>query len=280
MSGHILLQAEITGATAPGPDLRAAGFTVHDFTARDTGWREALGCLDRELQGQPLLAFVSLDAAGHIRRRCATLARGLIFRPERLRHHIWSSLVPEPLQLNRRYVMMPFGHLAGRAREIGVLFGARVFLRPDSALKVFPGQTVDVRDLDRTVSMLRQLHAVQDEELVVVDRSRLINRHEHRFWLSQGAVVTQAAYTFGASGVSGDHPAPACPAVVMEMAATLFERAPMLASVDDALVADFAVETTGRVSLVELNAWSTSGFYPGMDVVAAARAGLDALGSP
>lgn len=275
--GHILLQSEITGSTEPAPLLREAGFTVHEFSGHSAGWRDRLEDLDCVLEGQPILAFVSLGTAACIRRAFPTLARGLIFRPDQLRHHVWSSLVPPELQLNQSYVMMPFGHLAHQASSLERLFGERVFLRPDSALKVFPGQTAVTRELGFVSSMLRQLHAVLHGELVVIDRYREIARPEYRFWLTEEAVVTQAAYAFVENGVASGHPAPPCPDEVMALASELFDRSPLLASVDDALVADFALDENGQAKLVELNAWSTSGFYPGMDVVAVARAGLAAL---
>lgn len=275
-----LIQPELVGRAGPLSAIVDAGFEVASLTWRGRPEdREALRRLDAQLAaGRPVAVFASIGAANFILRNCPALARHLSFRPESLRHHAWSALVPLEIQLNRSFVMLPFGHLADRQDQLRSLYGPRLFLRPDSACKTFPGRCVETRDLARTVSELRQLHALQPGDLVVVDRQRDIDPVEYRTWIARGQVITSAGYMFGPEGCPDGVTIPPCPRQILDLAAELTQRAPWLESIDELLVADFVLES-GTPRLVELNAWSTSGFYPGADIVGIARAATDQTGS-
>ena len=272
----ILLQHELSGATDPTPAFMDAGCEVYGFSALQAhDWRGRLRALDAGFTpGRPAIGFVSINAADFIRMSCPALSQILAYRPLALRHHAWSALVPLDLQFNRGFVLLPFGHLAGNADRLRLLYGDRLFLRPDSARKVFSGLICATGDLAATASMLRQAHAVTDDTLVVVDRAQPVEGHEYRFWIARGAPVAHAAYIFGAQGVDPDRPAPPCPASIHALAGSLLEWAPLLETIDDFLVADFILDTEGAPRLVEINAWSTSGFYPGVDFAAIVRASL------
>lgn len=268
-----LVQEEVLGATDPLPDLRAAGLDVCHFSALDgADWRERLLDFDRQVDSGMLGAiFVSINVADFIRKRCPALRQHLAYRPEALHYHAWSSLVPGNVQLNRDFMMLPFGFLADRQAMLRKAYGDRLFLRPDSPRKPFSGLTCATIDLPGTVAMLRQTHAVANDMLVVVDRARNISPFEYRFWLADGEVVSVAGYMFGQHGMMPGVVIPPCPDALVRLAESLLRRAPFLETIDCLLVADLVMEDESP-RLIELNAWSTSGFYPGVDVVRLAEA--------
>lgn len=273
----VLLQDELAGATDPARGFAAAGCEVWRFSAVEmSDWRDRLRALDDAFATcRPAIGFVSINVADFIRMSCPALNLTLAYRPQELRHHVWSALVPLELQFNRSFVLLPFGHLAASAERLRRLYGDHLFLRPDSPRKVFAGLGCATADLAETASMLRQAHAVSDDSLVVVDRAQPVAGHEYRFWIARGAPVAHAAYIFGAQGVDPDRPAPPCPAPIHALAGDLLRKAPLLETIDDLLVADFILDAEGEPRLVEINAWSTSGFYPGVDFDAIARASTE-----
>lgn len=275
-----LVQPDLAGPNTAGiagyPEaIEGAGFElVHLDWRGSPDDRARLTDFDARLHPErPAAIFVSIGAAQFIRRSCPRLSRHLSFRPESLRHHAWSTLVPLDIQLNRSFVLLPFGHLEAHRGALQALFGDRLFLRPDSACKTFPGQCIDTRDLADLASELRQIYAIRPEELVVVDRHRVIDPVEYRTWIARGEVITSAGYAFGPGGCPEGMTIPPCPPAILDLARDLMRRAPYLESIDELLVADFSLES-GDPRLVEVNAWSTSGFYPGADLGALALASI------
>lgn len=124
-----LVQPELAGPqTAGGAGylgaIEDAGFElVHlAWTGRPDD-RASLTDFDARLDPErPAAIFVSIGAARFIRRSCPNLARHLSFRPESLRHHAWSTLVPLDIQLNRSFVLLPFGHLEAHRGALQALF--------------------------------------------------------------------------------------------------------------------------------------------------------------
>ena len=267
------------------PTDRSILFLVQDLIARDvpvevpaghellnfsaTGdWKGRLAALDRHVAAaSPLhpqgarrfMAFVSLDVARHIRRHCQELATGLWLPEEQLRYHAIAGAVPEEVLLNRSYILLPLGALAARTGQLRSLFGDRLFIRPDSPMKPFAGTPVATADLASEISALRQIHALQDDLLVMVDRAQDIDDREFRFWLADGEIVTQASYSLMAL------PPTEPPGAIHELAARV---AGITCDWTGPVVADFALDSAGLPRLVEMNAVSTSGFYPGMDAAA------------
>ncbi len=258
----VLLQDVICRGARAAEGFLAAGCEVLRFTASGD-WRAQLRSIERSLgprAGEPISSvacFVSLDAARYIRRACPELERGLFLDEDRLRVQCWSGILPAEMQLNRGFILLPFGQLANRRRQLEALFGDAFFLRPDSAMKTFAGTPVSAEDFETEVNALRQIHKLHGDELVVVDRGREIGPVEWRFWLADGGVVTHAPYSF-TGAAAGE-----MPDGLMDLAREVAMR---LEGWCNPVVADFAEETGGRPRLVELNALSTSGIYPGAEV--------------
>lgn len=270
----VILQDELLGLTDPQGGIEAAGWPVERFSARED-WRARLLSLDATLADRSarLVLFCSLDAARFVMRRCPWLRRGLLLDPEKLRVHRWSGHLPQEMLLNRSYILLPFGAIEARRAQIEALFGPRIFLRPDSSMKPFPGLALDLDALSFELSALRQTHRVDADELCVIDRAQSLPVHEYRFWIADGRPICSAAYAFGPGGVHPDHPAPPCPAAVTALAQEAARRLEMW---ENPVVADFIVDVTGRARLVEINGFSTSGFYPGIDMTAVLHA-MDAI---
>ncbi|MCE6958809.1 ATP-grasp domain-containing protein [Cereibacter sphaeroides] len=236
--------------------------------SRRSRLKDRLAALDAAMatrdDTRPVL-FVSLDAARFVERTCPALRRGLILDREKLRVHRWSGFLPAELLLNRSFVLLPFGALASRAEQMHALFGERLFLRPDSAMKEFPGQVVAARRLGAETAALGRLHHIDRELLCVVDRAQELPLHEWRFWLADGGIVTCAPYAFGPGGVNDAVAAPPCPTVLRDAA----RRAALALEIwENPVVADLVVDAGGEPRLVEINGFSTSGFYPGLDAAA------------
>lgn len=263
----VLLQDVICRGAGAAEGFLAAGCEVIRFAASGD-WRATLRSVDRALgpaagrSGSRIACFVSLDAARFIRRECPALARGLLLDEDKLRVQAWSGILPASMQLNRGFILLPFGQLAQRRRQLEALFGDAFFIRPDSAMKTFAGTPVSAENFEAEVNALRQIHKLHGDELVVIDRGREIGPVEWRFWLADGGIVTHAPYSF-TGAVPGD-----MPEGLMDLAR---EAAARLEGWCNPVVADFTLEIGRGPRLVELNALSTSGIYPGADTTAIAR---------
>jgi hypothetical protein len=239
------------------------------FSAKQD-WRQFLSRLDAELRvtGCRPVLFCSLPVARHVWREKLWLARGLYVDPGFLSWHRYSGLLPPEWLLNRSAILLPFGALMSRRAQLAQLYGSRIFLRPDSAMKPFNGMAMDLTDLEQEVSSFRQLHNPDDDTLVVVDRARAIAPTEYRFWLVEGEVAAVAPYS-----LDPDVAHPPCPPEVLELAGRIGQR---LTPWETTFVADLVLDEEGVPRLVELNGFSTSGWYAGVDPAALA-AHLDRL---
>ena len=182
---------------------------------------------------------------------------GLVFNPRFLQWHVYAPMMPEGLLLNERHVMLPFDMIAGARDLLRHCFGQSLFLRPDSPWKLFPGVDVDIDDLERELSAIRQIYNPDPADMVVISKAVPLPVFEYRFWMINGKALSPAGYALHAR--HGD--APPCPDPLMKAAQKLAEHLDWIAG---DMVADFVL-LEGQPKLVELNALSTSGFYPQMN---------------
>lgn len=257
---HLIIQDELLR----GCQIGALDIPMTRLSS-EPGWQDRLCGLDEEIGTafRPLV-IVSIQVAGFIRRNTPNLARGVIADFEKCRFSRAMSLAPRGMALNDSYILLPFGEIAARREQIAMLFGDKIFLRPDDSRKSFSGFSLALDDLDFELSSLRQIQNVQDDELCVLDRHRDLRRSEYRTWLIEGQITTSARYSHYGHGPARD-----IPEGVMEMAGQLARQMELY---HDAAVADFGIDKEGRPRLLEINAISTSGLYPGADIGAIVQA--------
>lgn len=241
--GHLALPA-------PGQIVRFSG---------QEDWRVRLASIEADLARDParLLCLVSLEVARHIRRCCPLLRRGLLLEESRLRVSHVAGHLPASALLNRSMILLPFGIIPQRIGQIEALFGDRVFIRPNSALKEFAGTAVVTTELIRELDALAQIHRIDPGLEVVIDRARDLPPEEYRAWILEDRLVSLTGYSH-----DPDHrPSPA-PQSIRDLAERL---APHIEMISGPAVADFVLDEIGQPRLIELNAISTSGIYAGTE---------------
>jgi len=130
-------------------------------------------------------------------------------------------------------------------------------------MKEFPGLCVDLNDLEQEISALAQIFRPDPSLLCVVDKARPLPAHEYRFWLADGRILSYASYAFGPLGQHPKMPAPPCPEAMLRVAQRL---AGFLEFWENPVVADLVLDEEALPKLVELNGFSTSGFYAGLNI--------------
>lgn len=254
---HVVAQSEVLNdypIEDHHPDAK-----IFRFTAKD-GHKpllQRLQVLEALVTGKRFILFCSIEVARIVKVSFPNLSRGLIFNKDHMRWHHYTSQMPRGLLLNEEYVMLPFGMLYANRHMLEKLFGSRVFFRPDDCVKTFPGLSVGLEDIDRELFGLAQVHHVAPETLTVISKARPLPEFEYRLWLIDGEALSPAGYALDKDG----REAPACPPEIVSKAA---DFARYYESVNNAVVADFAMTEDGA-KLVELNCLSTSGFYPQMN---------------
>lgn len=236
-----------------------AGAEAFETAVRGVGgeWRwlsvddEFRGRYGRWEEGEAVVFRGSFEAAESFRRNRPDAVPGVIGTPEALR---CSSYYPAlgGRRLNTAHESLPLGELRPRWPELRACFGETLFVRPDSGAKAFTGQLVS--DLDRFEARERPyLESMDARELVIVAAPREIAA-EWRTVVIDGGVVAGSRYKSG--GVKDVNPD--VPADVLAFAgATAAEIEPPA----PAYMLDVARETSGRLSVVELNSFSCSDTY-------------------
>lgn len=175
-----------------------------------------------------------------------------------------------PLALNERSLWLPWGLLrtstGSDLLRDGLGLGGRdpmVFLRPDSGLKPFTGQTVPLKGMQEALDLLSRSHGRIDDDLLVVAAPAVrLATVEWRLWVAERTVIAAAPYSW-TWAIDGPEMTALCragpPAQVLDQAARLIA---LPWQPDLAYVADFALRREdGTARLVEINAVSTSGLY-------------------
>lgn len=214
-----------------------------------------------------VIMICSIETARIAKKSFPRIARGVWLDEEPLRASRMSGIIPGRILLNRTSVFMPLGAVPSRAEQMRAIFGDRVFMRPDSPMKHFSGLVCETSDLPFEASCAAQVNVLHGDHLVMIDRAREIMPVEYRFWLCDGEVVTWSPYAHdgGRADISRNDLASAMVAAQ--------EVAAITETIVNPVVADFAIEN-GEAKLIEMNAFSTSGIYPGADVRAIIRAGM------
>lgn len=206
---------------------------------------------------EPVIFYGSLGLAGMIRRHCEWVP-GVWCDLQKYR---CSSYYPSfgYYLLNEDYEMLPFGELGRKARHLFERFNDSescnkaklLFIRPDSAFKIFGGQVVTWKDWGNNLKLLNYNDSVSPNEIVVVSSTKKI-ASEFRLVVANGKVVSGCRYI---ENDEIDHGP--MPENVREFGDSVINGF----SPEPVWVLDIAIEDGERMSVVEINAFSTSGLY-------------------
>tara|TARA_Y100000815_G_scaffold275254_1_gene312511 strand:+ start:309 stop:1112 length:804 start_codon:yes stop_codon:yes gene_type:complete len=250
---HLIVQNDLL-RDRPLGDL----FCPETRITSEAGWQDQIIRIEASFgEAERPLVIASIQVCGFIRRNAPKLARGIIADFESCRFSRSMALAPRGLPLNDSYILLPFGEIQRRKHQIQNLFGDRIFLRPDDSRKGFSGFSLPMSQIDSEISALRQLHNIHNDELCVIDKQRDFRRSEYRCWLIAGEAATAASYS---------HFGPTTKKVPPQVLETASRLAVHMELYHDAAVADFAINADDEVRLIEINAISTSGIYPGADI--------------
>jgi hypothetical protein len=159
-----------------------------------------------------------------------------------------------PWLLNGTYVMLPFGELRRRKEFLFDVLGrdGRVFVRPDSPLKLFTGQTAGFDTFEADVEFMG-FYEFPPESLVVVSPPQTVVA-EWRFVVAGGGVVAGSLYN--RDGKLDIQPAvdPAARSLADEIAAAGFEPDPVW-------MLDVGRTAAGDYRLLEIGGFSFSDLY-------------------
>lgn len=156
--------------------------------------------------------------------------------------------------LNNRYAMLPFGDLA---RSSAFLFdalgqGGKLFVRPDSPLKIFTGMVISRETLAKDLDFMA-FYEFPIESLVVVSTPKTIVA-EWRFVVAKNAIVAGSQYKSGDSLVALPSVDPQALALAQSVLAMGFAPDPVW-------VMDICQTQDGQYHLLEIGGFSFANLY-------------------
>ena len=171
-------------------------------------------------------------------------------------HFFCSSYFPHFLTylLNQDHVMLPFAALRQRSQELFDSFGrdGRVFVRPDSPLKLFTGLVVSRATFEKDLEFMA-FYEFPPESLVVVSSPKVIAK-EWRFVVANQRIVASSQYKEGdqqKSKSGSDDDAHAFAESVLTLGY----------SPDPAWVMDICRTADDRLHLLEIGGFSFASLY-------------------
>lgn len=138
------------------------------------------------------------------------------------------------------------------------------FVRPASGSKPFTGFCCYGKNVIEELYKLRQIEKFNGHELLIVAEYKLISPLEFRFWILDGKIVGEGCYSHTkASGIM-------CPGA-RAFAQQVIDGCD-LSYFGDGVVIDVCCEQLAHeYKIVEANAFSTSGWYEGLNIEAMLR---------
>jgi ATP-grasp domain, R2K clade family 3 len=226
-------------------------------------WTDDADALERGCPPGPLLLHTTVP-----------IARGILHQPARWPRLAGAVSLPNGLlechqqngrlgvlALNRTALYAPLGQLDALDEALEKAVGPDRFLRPNSPYKPFAGRPVPAGDWALELATIRAIDRPGEDTLCMVAPLQRIEQPEWRFWCVDGEPATWAPYAFEAGPWPGLEPARDLIHAAQQGAERLLEG-------DGLLVVDVCRDADGAPRVVEANGFSTSGFYPGMDLVA------------
>jgi hypothetical protein len=156
--------------------------------------------------------------------------------------------------LNRVYTMVPFGEIRRLKTFLFDTFGqeGRIFVRPDSPLKLFTGQVVTADNFDADMDFMG-FYDFPQESLVVVSRPQTIEI-EWRFVVANRSVVAGSQYKLKGTNVSAPTYEPAAKELAERIAESSYQPDPVY-------VMDICRTSAGEYRLLEIGGFSFADLY-------------------
>lgn len=171
-------------------------------------------------------------------------------------HYFCSYYYPRLAQflLNDKYFMLPFGDLARQKDFLFSCLGKNglLFVRPDSPLKLFTGQTISLHEFDKDYEFLG-FNEFPSETIVVVSVAQNLVA-EWRFIIADGIIVAGSQYKDDGKLISLPANDSGAFAFANQIVSTGYEPDPVWV-LDVGLVAD------GSYRVVEIGGFSFAGLY-------------------
>lgn len=261
---NVLLQTEIKkDAKLVMPE----GWEVFEFSARgNLTWRDYIEeiAYEKATDESAWISFVSIPVAGFISRLTDTkLHHSLIFPSMHnmydyrnpLFWNVWNNYIPDDLKLNKSGIIDTLGSISNRKALLDE--SSRVFIRPISPWKPFAGFDCDINDVSYELDSRVQLENVPKSELIAIYPYQKIHDIEWRVYVIQNEVVTFSAYSWDSNANLNQQPS-------QQILDTARQAALHLEELGDNYVIDVCT-IDGEPKVLEINAISTSGWYPNID---------------
>lgn len=156
--------------------------------------------------------------------------------------------------LNRDYAMVPFGELSRQRKFLFDTFGSngRIFVRPDSPLKLFAGQIATHENFDADIEFMG-FYDFPPESIVVVSTPKTVTC-EWRFVVAGGRIVAGSQYSRNGNMELNAKYSPDAHSLASSIAALDF--AP-----DPAWIIDICTTDDEQYHLMEIGGFSFSDLY-------------------
>ena len=247
-----LLRGMVPPATAGGWSVRVwqDGPDLH----------ASLDTLESSLPPGPVLVHATIPVARRLQRfhtRWPRLAGGVSLPGEALHAHAQHGRLGA-LMANAHALYAPFGALIAMEPTFDTVFGPHRFLRPDSPFKPFAGRPIPAGQWAQEIAAIAAVDRPDPALLCLIAPLQPLAQPEWRFWCVDGTPVASAPYSF-------DTPLDATAQAPHTLRAVAAQAADLLVDVDMLMVVDTTFDGAGQPKVVEANAFSTSGFTPGVD---------------
>lgn len=241
------------------------------FSTNKKSWKNEIINIEYNVRKNSLkpIIFCSINVANYIIKYHPYLKDG-IFLPQNpyqngiLDWNQYSSILPKKYLLNNSGHIFLFSDIPNNKNMIYETLGDNIFIRPLSPWKPFTGFETNSEDLVYDLNSYFTANDVKPYELCLVSPAQPVEMPEFRFWAIEGTAITWAPYNttpaMNAEYYSGSDVIPS-----KEMINMVEDISSRLVCYDHFFVIDMCM-INGESKMVEINGFSTSGWYEGINV--------------
>jgi len=160
--------------------------------------------------------------------------------------------IPKEYLLNYPYSITTWAELKRSKDHFKkMFFNTALFVRPNTGIKVFPGQSIYHERWDETIKLVEETSSVNDATLILVSNPKNIKEDEYRFVIVDKKVISGSKYNWS------KETSPDFPKEAEEVAQIIADQEWQL---DTAYTCDIAITPVGP-KIIELNSFGCAGLY-------------------
>lgn len=225
-------------------------------------YNDLIKIFEREnIYDKKFFIFSSVNIAKKILLNNNQMRKGIIYSPKFFEPSFYSQYIERENFLNKDYILLPFGQLIYFKDKLFHFFNTeKLFIKSNKNDRSSNPFIVEYSNYDHEILKFKQTYKIYDEEIFFITEHKKISEIEKRFWICDGEIIAEGYYSFNnCKNFNYD--------ILRDKNTTekfVMKSVEKFLDIENWFTVDICISNKD-LKIVELNSFSTSGFYEGVN---------------